>query len=71
MSKIKRNLEIVVKFKRGMNIERLAWECGLKRETIERIIRDWLNDIAIAATRKYKTQSIVKYGLPWVRISKR
>ena len=68
---LKRDLEIVVKFKRGMSIERLAWKYGLKMATIERIVRDWFNDTATAAGRKYKAESIVKYGLPWVSIIKR
>ena len=71
MNKIRRDVGIVVEFKRGANMSRLAKKHKLKSATIERIVRNWLNDIVIAATRKYKTESITKYGLPWVRVTKR
>lgn len=40
---------IVVEFKRGASTGRLARKYGLKIATIERIIRNWLNDIIQAA----------------------
>ena len=68
MSKIKRDVGLVVEFKRGRGVDQLALKHKLKITTVERIIRHWLNDIALAANRSYKTEAITKYGLPWIRI---
>ena len=51
MSTIRRDSEIVVKFKRGTSMARLARKYKLKLPTIERIVRNWFCDIYECAKR--------------------